>query len=488
MKKIFLVLGLLLLAAPAAFAVSFEDMDFAGVSLKAGPTEPIEGLSIAWVEAALYPKNIEKGQEVFVEVKLTSKVKKVVAEFDYNSVSERIELISDNGTNWSKVFKTPEKISTGVHIAKIIIEGKSCGKITRTLDFAVVKGRSVYASSPSYAVSVLKTASVMDEGEIVRQLLPGVKVLALFKAPFYRVVLSDSREGWVEASRVEEPTEQLNLLGYKSFLEKKYKQAENYYLQSIALDPSNVKAHFYLASTYKKLGKEDDAAIQLREVLRADPSHPGARDLAYVISRNYFNRAVNNYNLGYYNSAIAHFKRSLDLVPTMLSAWVKLGETYNKMGLIGDAYLAYTEALRVDPENREVKALLGLAKDSVPVASEKNLRQYTEVAAKIPLDTKIANDFVKDSVVLVQNSKTSKGTMVQSAVKSVLALTRSLGTKISEDGWHVNKQGKDFIVRYVCRQERNGKTETENFDWKVDTDKRSIVAMSENSKLLMNRW
>jgi predicted Zn-dependent protease len=49
------------------------------------------------------------------------------------------------------------------------------------------------------------------------------------------------------------------------------------YQQGLRLCPESPRAHFELAEAYARLGEERQAAAELREVLRYDPSYPGAR-------------------------------------------------------------------------------------------------------------------------------------------------------------------------------------------------------------------
>jgi len=485
MKKFLFVLLALVAFASVSFSSQFVDSDPQGVSIKAGPTDPIEALSIAWVEAALYPKNVEKGKELFLEVKLTSKVKRVFAEFNLDEKNKLVELYSDDGMSWSRVYKTPINIENGVFVSKVVIEGLSGRKITRTLDFAIIDSSSSIAQNISYPVSVIDSAVVVDGGQMLRQLLPGVRITALYKAPFYRVQLSDGKEGWIEAAKVKEPTEEFYLMGYKSYQARDYKNAQSFYQQVLAMDPFHVKARYWLAKTYMMMGNDEKAVYELKEVVKADPNFTAAKDLAFKIGQDYYNRGLSDLNSGKFSTASANFKRALDVMPNMVTGWIKLGDSYSRMGQYGEARLAWKEALKVDPENSDARILLGYKNfgRDVEVAKVITPKQDSTIA-----QTRASKDFVKDSIELVQGAKTSKGTSVSSAVKSVLALTRSLGTKIYEDGWKVSSTNKGFLVRYACRQERNGKVEAENFDWKLDPDNKKITALNENSKLLMTRW
>src|SRR3989339_496455 len=432
MKKIFFGFVIFVLFTSVSLAISFKDFDEEGVSLKAGPTDVVEGLSIAWVEAALYPKRVEKGQELFLEVKLTSKVEKVYAQLDFGNTSE-------------------------------------------------------------FDITTLTEVSfVGDEGSI-KKLGKGEKIAAFFKAPFYRVKLKDGTEGWVEASKVKEPTEEFYFRGYKFYSNREYDKAANSYSQAIRLDPSYTKAHYWLAKTYLKLGKDLLAKDQLIEVMKQDSNFTGARRLASLLVDNYYKAALDNLGNKNYKGALTNLNNVLALNPNMLSAWIKLGEVHAIVGSKDEAKVAWREALKIDPEDKNVRSLLGY-NDSVAKIEKEPVRV---ASASKKLETKkdltnnnnaVSKDFVKDSIKLVQVSKTTRGTSVVSAIKSVIALTKSLGTKVDEVGWNVSAMENGFLVQYACRQQRKGRVEAENFDWRIDPDSRRVIALNDNAKLLMTRW
>ena len=86
---------------------------------------------------------------------------------------------------------------------------------------------------------------------------------------------------------------------------------------------------------------------------------------------------------------------------------------------------------------------------------------------------------------IIKKEKTNKGTKIDSAIKSVVALTKSLGTPIVEKGWHVRKRGDKVLISYMCQQKGGA---DESFDWLVDVDTRRVVAYNDNARLLMSRW
>ncbi|KAF0133846.1 MAG: hypothetical protein FD145_1056 [Candidatus Saganbacteria bacterium] len=429
MKKLLLVVLLFSLAVLPAIA--FEEMDSEGISVKAGPTDMTEELSLAWVEAALYPKVVERGKEVFIEVRLSSAVKDVKLALD--AEKEYIPLFSDDNKNWSRVMKVSADIPSGLHISRVIITGKNNKQIQRSLDFAIKEDGAM--ANKDMPLTILNTAPVVEKGEIIRQLLPGLKVVALYKAPFYRVRLEDGKEGWIEASLVKEPVEDLYLLGCRAFQNKQLTEATGYFKQVFQYDPTHAKSHYYMSRIFYRQNKLEAAADEIKEAIRKDPEDKKAQAIADMVS----DRLLNKKN----------YAKLFELNPQLLVQ--KLNEN---------------------------------AKDKINIYAKVPKKAVQKTAA-VPMASK---ELLVDSVGMVKELKTSKGTMISSAVKSVLSLTKSLGTKIHDDGWKVVAASDGIKVVFACRQERNGKVENENFEWKIDPDRKTAAPINENARLLMNRW
>ena len=433
MKKSLIGLLLASLLMVSAGAFSIEDMEAEGISLKAGPTDITEELSIAWVEAALYPKMVQRGQELFVEVRLASPVKMVKLDLDDGSGSA--PLLSQDNKNWSKVLKVAPAISAGLHAARITIVGSNDKTIIRNLDLVVKEEALAEKDVP---LTVLSNVPLIDNGQTVSQLLPGVQVTALYKAPFYRVKLDDGREGWIEASRVKEPVDELFLLGMRAFQNKNNSEAVNYFKQVLEFDPKHSQSHLYLAKIYLKQDELDLAARHIKQTLVQNPENEQALKLASLIAKK--NLEINNY------------AEVFELAPELL----------------------------IDKLNEK-------AKEKIIV--ETKASKVVVAAPPAPkVEPKVSQGILDNSVSAVKNSKTNKGSLISAAIGSVLSMTRSLGSKIYEDGWKVAAASDGVRVIYACRQEKSGKLEDENFEWKIDQDQRSVVPLNENARLLMNRW
>ncbi|MFA4967703.1 MAG: tetratricopeptide repeat protein, partial [Candidatus Margulisiibacteriota bacterium] len=243
-------------------------------------------------------------------------------------------------------------------------------------------------------------------------------------------------EGWVEASRVKEPTEDLYLLGYRAFENKNYSEAINNFKQVLQYDPQNPRTHLFLARIYAKQNKIDLAADEVKAVLSQEPENQTAKYLAGVLANKYL--------------ILKDYARVFELKPQLVVA--KLNEN---------------------------------AKEKMVVEAKVVKKSGTKVAAASPA---VSKEILTDSIGLVKSAKTSKGSSISLAINSVLSLTKSLGTKIHEDGWRVVAASDGLRVIYACRQERGGKLENENFEWKVNQDTRSAEPINENARVLMNRW
>jgi len=313
--------------------------------------------------------------------------------------------------------------------------------ICRNLDYVIKEDGVAEKNIP---LTVLNNVPLFDNGQIVSQLLPGVQVTALYKAPFYRVKLDDGKEGWVEASRVKEPIDELYLLGLRAFQNKNNSGAINYFKQVLQFDPKHSQSHFYLAKIYMKEGEIDLAAAQIKQTLAQDPENAKALEMADIIARK--------------NLAVKNYAKVFELKPQLL----------------------------IDKLNEKVKE-----KVIIEAKAQKSTEEAKIATALPPPPAKqiqASQSILNESVNTVKNSKTNKGNLISSAINSVLSMTRSLGTRIYEDGWKVAAASDGVRVIYACRQERLGKLEDENFEWRIDQDQRSVIPLNENARLLMNRW
>ncbi|MBU0672412.1 MAG: tetratricopeptide repeat protein [Candidatus Margulisbacteria bacterium] len=494
MKKLVIIMTLVLLAA-AAWCSDRSIIDREDLSLKAGPTEPGEAVSLVWLESYVYPKSVKEQRVISLGVRATAKVAGVTAAFDF--AKDVATLSSNDGLYWSGAYKIPNNVPAGLHIVRYEIYGRH-GSIKRTIEFFieeslalnennsdVAKGEAVYGRSWPLTVKATCPALV---GASTRILYAGQELIGVSKVPWYKVILADGEEGWVAASQVKEPLEEYYMLGYEAYRNKKYSAAIEYYQNTVSIKSDFVKGHFWLAKSYFAQGDLDSAYRSVKEALRLDERNIDCHLLAAKLATKYFDLARAKFSAGRYNEAVVMYQKVLDLKPTSALSWIELAESYAKLGLPLEARSAYRQALSIEPQNREILALLNIetsSSDQPAAAARPKTNIDFSVRAMIKPSDELPAGIADDSLVIVRESKTKKGTTIGAALKSVVALTKSLGTPVVEKGWQAEKQGGQLLVRYLCEQ---GEGVIESFEWLVDVDTKRVSASNNNSKLLMNRW
>lgn len=480
------LLAFILLAGAGSWAES--DIDRNNVSLKAGPTEAGENLSIVWVEAAVYPKVVKGDKALSLGVRLTSMVKSVSASFDFSS--DKVALNSANGTNWSNLFSLPKDLSAGVHMVRFQINGER-GGIQRTVEFFVegdsqLAKKNTFSSSKevlsNWSLTVNSSCAAMA-GNGVRNLSAGEKLTGVSKLAWYKVLFNDGQEGWIASTRVNDPTEDYFAEGYKAYSGKDYAGAIKVYSKILTVDPDSARAHFWLGKSYAALGETDAAADALIKASRLDDSDMEIRMMAASLAQRYFKIGHSKFKEKAYNEAVRNFRRVVDLKPGSVLSWIEMGQSLQLLGFESEARNAWKEALKYDPENRELHALLKT--DYKPSASTAAVAAAAENLADVQTANSVPTLLADDSLSMVKEEKTKKGMRVETAIKSVVSMTKSLGTPIVEKGWQIKKQGEKILVSYLCEQSGGV---LESFDWLVDVDTRTILPSNDNARLLMSRW
>ena len=266
MKKRFIIAGLLFLILPlAVMAAENQIIRREELSLKAGPTDPGEELSMVWLESYVFPKNVSSNDRVIsLGVRTTSKVESVEASFDFSG--KTIALSSHDGLTWTGAFMVPNNTSSGLHVAKYVIQGEK-GSVRRTVEFFVDNQRGFaqektgvsfgeVVQAKSWPLTVTANTAALT-GKSVRKVYAGQKLVGLYKMPWYKVIFEDGKEGWLAASVVEEPLDKYYKFGYQAYQNKKYSMAIDYYKDAIAIDPSFIKGYLWLSKSYLKNGDLD---------------------------------------------------------------------------------------------------------------------------------------------------------------------------------------------------------------------------------------
>jgi predicted TPR repeat methyltransferase len=139
--------------------------------------------------------------------------------------------------------------------------------------------------------------------------------------------------------------------GLAHFQAGRFDQAERSFAASDALLPGRISTLTNLGATRLKLGKPQEAANVLEEVLAREPDNIEALG----------HRATALAELGHFPKALACVERMLSLVPELGHAWSLRGLLLRDMGRTDEAAIAFDEAIArgADPElNRYYRAAL----------------------------------------------------------------------------------------------------------------------------------
>jgi len=479
-RRISVWVVLVLSLAAAAWGVEVVKPD--SLSLKAGPTEPGEKLSLVWVESFVYPKQVGDDRIISLGVRTASKVSEVVATFDFSRKTQK--LASADNMSWTTAYKIPESVGDGVHVVRYYISGRG-GSIQRTVEFFienpvraakpapdVARGEAVQNSG--WPLTVVSTCNAYTTNA-TRKLKSGQVLVSLARMQWYKVQFEDGQEGWVPGNYVKEPTEDYTQQGCEAYEAKNYPAAVRFFQNAVAVDPGYAKGYGWLAKSYLAQGDLDRASDAIQQATRLDNRDLDNRVVAEALANQFYADAGKSMSARRYHDAIAGYRKALDLKTDLVAAWREMGYCYRRLGIMSAAREAWRQGLKADPDNRELRALLG-DELSAPERAAVN-----PAIVQRNVSTMVAND----SLSIIKKERTNKGTQIESAIKSVVALTKSLGTPIAEKGWQIKRSGGKFLVSYLCEQSGGA---LESFDWLVDVDTRHVTARNENARVLMSRW
>ena len=137
----------------------------------------------------------------------------------------------------------------------------------------------------------------------------------------------------------------LTLQGLEASSNQNNSGAENYFSQAVSSDPDNVEARMLLAASYQKRGQTSEAIQQLEEALKIAP---GNDELICQLGECYVVSKQEKY--AYRLSQLA-LRKNRESVP----AWTLKARTLWQMGLKEPALADYQRALRIDPNNAELR-------------------------------------------------------------------------------------------------------------------------------------
>ena len=136
-------------------------------------------------------------------------------------------------------------------------------------------------------------------------------------------------------SDVFEQAKALFLAGLASFEAGRFADAEQHFLDSLALVPARVSTLINLAGTQLKLARADDALRTTDQVLALDPDNLDA----------WFHRGNALGQLGRNEQALAAYERTLEIDPALGAAWSHRGGILRELNRLDEAAECFRQAL-----------------------------------------------------------------------------------------------------------------------------------------------
>lgn len=160
------------------------------------------------------------------------------------------------------------------------------------------------------------------------------------------------------------------LLHYEDF-----PKAIDFFQKAVSVDPDFSEAHNNLGFAYEKSRKFNEAITSYKKALS---------NLLYMTPEKAYNSLGRvYYRLGKYDEAINEYKEALKRMPELYISYYGLALCYNEKGRYGDASLAITKAIEMDPlyKGSKSKAVNDLSQRKLNARSEdeKDIADYLEI-------------------------------------------------------------------------------------------------------------
>jgi tetratricopeptide (TPR) repeat protein len=171
-------------------------------------------------------------------------------------------------------------------------------------------------------------------------------------------------------------------LGAMDLSKRDLKDAEAMFKKSIELDSAPAKGRIIptklaepriaLGKIYEATTRPSDAEQMYRDALTIRPDSREARyRLAIVLEHE-----------GKNEEAIVELKKILLANPADPQGLVELGYLLGKVGRLGDAQVCFDEALKLDPNNKDAKMGLGLIKSAVEAQTRASTQPSTRASTR----------------------------------------------------------------------------------------------------------
>ena len=131
------------------------------------------------------------------------------------------------------------------------------------------------------------------------------------------------------------------VLSYLHTMKKNLNEAITAVEKAITLNPNSADAYQQLGSTLYWSGRQEEAIDYVKKAIRLNPMPPSY----------YFLRLGSCYlALGRFKKALEIYKKTAEMTPTYVYAYVHLAVTYMNMGRENEARAAASKALSIDPD------------------------------------------------------------------------------------------------------------------------------------------
>jgi protein O-GlcNAc transferase len=188
----------------------------------------------------------------------------------------------------------------------------------------------------------------------------------------------------VSNNRKRKDVEYLCNLGYAIQLKGHAKEAINYYLKALQINPNCAEAHFNLGLIYHDIGQMNDAINNYQRYLQFNPNDPDVHlNIGHALQwKGQIDHAKSHYikalqlnpndpqvhnNLGSIflvtkqtNEAIAYFNKAIQLDPNLADAYYNLGNIFREQGHLTRALENYQISVNKDSNSADKYNNLGL--------------------------------------------------------------------------------------------------------------------------------
>jgi tetratricopeptide (TPR) repeat protein len=129
-------------------------------------------------------------------------------------------------------------------------------------------------------------------------------------------------------------------IGAVYYLESKFTEAESLLKQSLATQPGQIAAAYYLALTYDAMGDDERAIPTFQNLLKRNPQHaPSYVKLGGILVRQH-----------QYEEAQRDLEQAVSLDPKSVEAHYQLGVVLRRMGKSAESETQFAESRRLETE------------------------------------------------------------------------------------------------------------------------------------------